>query len=162
MKHPRLGTLNWVEGYWEGVVPLLLFAVRGTKLRRAGDAPPGTVMIRLENPEESGLSLEQERAVWHLLDNEQTVLDAVWAELAPQFQGFDLNEEVICPEIEVSELHVGGIAYLGFQIDAAAHLEHGFCVVYHPTKGTFWGDWEALNAIEEADNLPRRDEETDD
>jgi hypothetical protein len=38
-------------------------------------------------------------------------------------------------------------------------LEHGFQVVYHPTKGTWWGDWEALNCIEEADNLPRRPDE---
>jgi hypothetical protein len=51
----------------------------------------------------------------------------------------------------VSRLHIDGVAYLGFSFPDLDE-EHGFQVVYHPTRGTSWGDWEALNSIEESDN----------
>lgn len=163
MEHPRLGRLTLVEDdgpygegearRWEAAVPLPSFASRGVGLRRDDDPPPGLVRLRVEDLDGTGVKHQQDAAIAHLLDCELEVFAAVWGELAPQFRSFDLETEVICTEVEVSGLHIDGVAYLGFSIDCDGHLEHGFQVVYHSTRGTFWGDWEALNAIEEADNL---------
>jgi hypothetical protein len=109
----------------------------------------------LKNGPRPGSFRNKEAAIAHLLDHEAKVFAAVWDELAPEFSSFDLNRDVICTGIEVSSLHIDGVAYIGFSIDCNGHLEHGFQVVYHPTRGTWWGDWEALNSIEEADNLER-------
>jgi hypothetical protein len=159
--HPRLGPLTLVEEedeeyhegeirIWEAAVDLPSFVARGTS-RRSEDDPPGRLWVRIEM--ESGkISPEQEAAIAHLLDHEPQVFAAVWAELAPEFPGFDLETELLCTEVIVSYQQSDGVAYLGFSIDTSdhtAHLEHGFQVVYHPTRGTFWGDWEALNMIEE-------------
>jgi hypothetical protein len=156
--HPRLGRLARTEYRWRGTAPLPTFAVCGTTLRRADDPPPGFIQVEIESLD-GGIAAEQDAALDHLLDNEPAVFAAVWAELTPALSNYDQVSEVICTGVEVSQLHVGGVAYLGFSIDCAGHLEHGFQVVYHPSKGTWWGDWEALNAIEEADNLPPRPEE---
>lgn len=163
MGHPRLGRLTRSDRYWEGAIPLPTFAARGTGLRRADDPPPGFVAVRIDDPDGAGPSAEQEAAVAHLLDCEPDVFAAVWAELTPPLHNFDPVAEVICTGVEVSRFHLGGVAYLGFTVDVDGHLEHGFGVVYHPARGTFWGDEEALNAIEEADNLdrPPDDEEAD-
>ena len=45
MDHPRLGRLEHDGFYWAGVVALPRFAAPGAALRRADDAPPGTVKI---------------------------------------------------------------------------------------------------------------------
>jgi len=153
MNHPKLGPLTHTDGYWEGTICLPSFAARGTALRREDDPPPGLIRIRIEDVERSGVSDPQEAALSRMLEHEAEVFAAVWGELAPQFTRLDLQTEVLCADVEVSRLHIDGTAYLGFSIDADCHLEHGFQVVYHPTRGTFWGDWEALNTIEEADNL---------
>lgn len=153
MDHPQLGRFTWADGYWEGQAPLPTFAACGTALRNDDDPPPGMIRLRIEDADGMGISPQQEAALTRLLEQEAAVFREVWDELAPQFARFDLQHEVICTEVEVSRLHLEGVAYLGFSIDADGHLEHGFQVVYHPTRGTWWGDWEALNTIEEADNL---------
>jgi hypothetical protein len=153
MNHPRLGELKRDGHFWEGAAPLPTFAERGVALRSEDDPPLGWTFIKIEDMDDEGLIPEQEAAIDRLLDLEPEVFNAVWKTLAPQFRRVNLRTGVICTDVEVSRLHVDGVAYMGFSIDAECHLEHGFQVVYHPTKGTFWGDWEALNSIEEADNL---------
>lgn len=157
--HPRFGTLRRDDFYLEGVIRLPIFSKPGMRLRREDDPPPSFQRIQIEAPDGAGVMPEQDAAIEYLIAHEREVFDAVWAELAPEFAGFDLQNDVGCFGVEVSSLHVKGVAFLGFTIDAEAHLEHGFQVVYHPTKGTSWGDWEALNCIEEADNMPQRPED---
>jgi hypothetical protein len=154
--HPRLGVLRRDDFYLEGVIRLPIFCGPGKRLRREDDPPAEFQHLKIEAPNGAGVVPEQDAAIEYLIANERAVFDAVWKELAPEFAGFDLQNDVGCFGVEVSYLHVGGVAYLGFTIDADTHLEHGFQVIYHPTKGTSWGDWEALNCIEEADNLPQR------
>ncbi|MCI0640903.1 MAG: hypothetical protein L0Y72_10040 [Gemmataceae bacterium] len=151
--HPRLGRILRFECDWVGTACLPLFAARGVAMRREDCPPPGLIRVRIQHRDGSEPSAEQEAAINRLLDHEKEVLAAVWAELAPEFNDLDLKTEVICTAVVVSRLHIDDVAYLGFSIDAETHLEHGFQVVYHPTQGTFWGDSEALNTIEEADNL---------
>lgn len=157
--HPRLGVLRRDDFYLEGVIRLPIFCAPGQRLRREDDPPPEFKHLKIEAPNGAGVMPEQDTSIEYLIAHEREVFDAVWKELAPEFAGFDLYEDVACVGVEVSYLHVGGVAYLGFTIDADTHLEHGFQVIYHPTKGTSWGDWEALNCIEEADNLPQRPED---
>lgn len=159
VSHPRLGDLRRAEDeefYLAGAIRLPIFCAPGARLRRDDDPPAEFQRIKIEAPDGAGVTPEQDAAIEHLIAHERAVFDAVWKELAPEFAGFDLQNDVGCFGVEVSCLHVKGVAFLGFTIDADAHLEHGFQVVYHPTKGTWWGDWEALNCIEEADNMPRR------
>lgn len=144
------------EFYLEGAIRLPIFCGPGARLRREDDPPPSFQRIKIDAPDGAGVMPEQDAAIEHLIAHERAVFDAVWKELAPEFAGFDLQSDVSCFGVEVSRLHVKGVAFLGFTIDADAHSEHGFQVVYHPTKGTWWGDWEALNCIEEADSMPRR------
>lgn len=156
VSHPRLGVLRRDDFYLEGVIRLPIFSAPGARLRREDDPPAEFQRLKIEAPDGAGVMPEQDAAIEYLIAHEREVFDAVWKELAPEFAGFDLRNDVGCFGVEVSYLHVKGVAFLGFTIDADAHLEHGFQVVYHATKGTWWGDWEALNTIEEADNLPQR------
>jgi hypothetical protein len=153
LTHPRLGGLfrDDEEGYWEGEVELPLIAPGGEWGDPDGP-PPGHVRVRVEDPDRAGISPQQDAAIAHLLDREQEVFDAVRREVGKALESAGPAAEVACTEVAVSRLHAGGVAYLGFflpDIDP----EHGFQVVYHPTKGTFWGDWEAIHEIEDADNL---------
>jgi hypothetical protein len=159
VSHPRLGALRRDDFYLGGVIRLPIFCEPGKRLRREDDPPAEFQHLKIEAPDGAGVVPEQDAAIEYLIAHEREVFDAVWTELAPEFAGFDLQNDVGCFGVEVSYLHAGGVAFLGFTIDADAHLEHGFQVVYHPTKGTWWGDWEALNCIEEADNLPRPPED---
>ena len=155
MDHPHLGQLTRSDYHWDGTIPLPTFAARGAGLRRPDEPAVPLVPFRIDDPDGSGPSPEQEAAVAHLLDHEPAVFAAVWAELTPPLKNFDPDTEVLCAAVEVSRFHLGGVAYIGFTIDVDGHLEHGFGVVYHPDRGTFWGDAEALDAIDEADNLDR-------
>lgn len=65
----------------------------------------------------------------------------------------DLKPAVRCIEVEVSTLHSEDTAYLGFAFSADWDYEHGLAVVYHPTKGAYWGDGIAITNITEADNF---------
>lgn len=159
MDHPRLGRLEHTGFAWEGVAALPRFAAPGAALRRPDDAPPGMVKVRVEDRGGAGISAQQEAAVAALFDREAEVFAAVWAELAAPLKNFDPHTELICPEVVVSSYHADGVAYLGFTIDADGHLEHGFQVVYHPTRGTSWGDAEAIDAVAGADNGPPPDDD---
>lgn len=59
----------------------------------------------------------------------------------------DLRPVVRCTGVEVSAGSVGGYASLGFGFDSADSLdpEHGIAVVFHPDRGTFWGDATAVH-----------------
>lgn len=159
--HPRLGPLTLVDDgeeyeahevrVWEAAARLPSFAARGTSLRTADDPPPGLVWVRVEVPGGAAVSRQQDAAIAHLLDREPVVFAAVWAELAAEFEGIDADAEVLCTEVVVSRSHADGVAYLGFSFPGLDE-EHGFQVVYHPTRGTSWGDWEALNCIVDADD----------
>lgn len=149
MNHPRLGTFTHADHRWHGTIELPLFAEYGSAVR-----PPSTSFpIHVEDDDGSGLLPEQDRAIDLLLDTEAEVRDQVWSALTPILWNFDPRTEISLWEVEVSRLHLRGIAYLCFQIEVNGHLEHGFSVVYHPTQGTFWADSEGLNQIEVADNL---------
>jgi hypothetical protein len=153
MNHPKLGPLTRDERDWLGTVRLPSFAACGGPLRQPGDPPAGLVRVRVEDQVGVGPSPRQDAAITRLLDDEPAVFAAVWAELAEPLKGLDLRTEAICTGVEVSAAHADGVAYLGFSVDADMHLEHGLQVVYHPTRGTFWGDWEALNSGLEADDI---------
>lgn len=148
MIHPRLGSLTLTDDRWHGFVALPLFAARGTALTSDDPPPPGTIEVRIDAHDGSPISPEQEAAIAGLLGNEAAILAAVWAELAPEFTASDLVTQVGCFEVEVSSAHLGGVAWLAFSIESDAFSEHGFQVAYHPTGGTFWGDWEALSALD--------------
>ncbi len=148
MVHPRLGRLTLTDGSWHGFAALPLFAARGQELDWHDRPPPGTVAVSIDAYDRSPISPQQEGAIAGLLDREAAILAAVWAELAPEFPSSDLVTEVGCFEVEVSSAHLGGVAWLAFSIEGDALTEHGFQVAYHPTGGTFWGDWEALSGLE--------------
>jgi len=156
LHHPRLGGMNRDDRGWAGAARLPRFAAPGTALWREDDPPEGYVRVFVEELDPVGAAAEQEAAVDRLLDREGVVFAAVWGRLTEALSGYDLGTQVICTGVAVSRWHADGAAYLGFSFDCDGRLEHGLQVVYHPTKGRWWGDWEALNAIEEADNLPRR------
>lgn len=67
----------------------------------------------------------------------------------------DLRPNVRCIGVEFSSSFVGEYAYVAFYFETiwGWENEHGLSVVFHPEKGTFWGDGSALQYIEEADNL---------
>jgi hypothetical protein len=153
LHHPRLGGLyrDDEEGSWEGAIQLPRFAP-GEEWPDEDGSPPGFVRIRIEDPDRAGVSPQQDAALAHLLAREEEVFDAVSRELGIAFDSDEPAGEFLCTAVEVARLHLGGIAYLGFFLPDL-DPEHGFMVVYHPTKGTLSGDWEALSLIEEADNL---------
>ncbi|VTR95104.1 unnamed protein product [Gemmata massiliana] len=157
--HPRLGEMYRDEPGWVGAAQLPRFAAPGRKLRQEDDPPEEHVRVLIEELDPKGVAPEQQAAISRLMDQEDDVFAAVWGQLPEALPGFDLDTQVICTEVEVSRWHLDGVAYLGFSIDCDGHLEHGLQVVYHPTKGTWWGDWKALNTIEEADNLPRQEDD---
>lgn len=147
MTHATLGLLARDGSDWAGAARLPLFAAPGTALRNETDPPAGQVRVRVESAA-GALTAEQDAAVARLFADEPQVFAAVWGELQSVLHFLNLQTQVICTEVVVSRSSHDGVAYLGFSIDADCHLEHGLQVVYHPTRGTWWGDWEALNAID--------------
>lgn len=149
MNHLRLGTLTHSGDLLHGTIELPLFAEYGSAIRE----PVPRFSIHIEDYDASGLSPEQERAIDLLLDIEMDVREQVWATLIPELSSFDPHTEVALAAVEVSRLHLRGIAYLCFQIAVKGHLPQGFSVVFHPTQGTFCSDREGRKQIQVADNL---------
>lgn len=151
MTHATLGPLTRDGSDCVGAARLPRFAAPGTALRNETDPPAGQVRVRVQGAADA-LTAEQDAAVARLFADEPQVFAAVWGELQSVLHFLDLQIQVICTEVVVSPSSHDGVAYLGFSIDADCHLEHGLQVVYHPTRGTWWGDWEALNTIEAPDD----------
>lgn len=153
LRHPRLGEMyrDEEEECWQGAIRLPRFAAAGQS-QRDEELPAGNVRVSIHDPDGIGISAQQDAAITWLLKHEAKVFDAVCCELASAMESDEPAKEFVCTEVEVSRLHLGGVAYLGFNI-ADVDPEHGFQIVYHPKKDPWCGDWEALNDIEEADNL---------
>ena len=58
----------------------------------------------------------------------------------------DLKQAARCTALEVSSIHLGSYAYVAFYFETAFGTEgdHGLSVIFHPGKGTFWGDGSAI------------------
>jgi hypothetical protein len=59
----------------------------------------------------------------------------------------DLKQAARCRGLEIASRHDGGYAYIAFYFETVfgIEVEHGLSVIFHPEKGTFWGDASAIH-----------------
>ena len=142
------------EDFRKGVFPL--FIEVDPRLEGSSSAPPSP-------------TAQQVNTARFLRENEPAVCSAVIGELLALQRGhgfwgwlrrklgferqtlLEMHSAVRCWRVEFSYLFVGDHAYVGFCFHVEWAIEPA--VVYHPTQGAHWGDWSAIDCIEEADNL---------
>jgi hypothetical protein len=169
-QHPILGELRYDpdEEYWLGSAPLPHFAAYGEAVAAdfaALEADQETDFVRAEIERfRAGRfdilvyavagntpSATQNEALAHLLDEEETVCQAVLRELAVAFEAEttdDLRDQAWLRQVEIADEDDGTTAYAGFTFSTGAFEESPTCIIYHPKKGTWWAESSFFEALD--------------
>jgi hypothetical protein len=131
----------------------------------------GKFPVRIAGPDQSEPTPAQEAAFRFLLDNEQTVFDAVMGQVLESYQTYydderwrmisrmkpmasatDLKDLFAITRLDISCEARGGFAHLMFLVDSDWQDEHGLIVVYSPdTRSAGWTSWDCLSDLLESD-----------
>jgi hypothetical protein len=172
-EHPILGEIQYdaEEKTWAGPLPLPTLALYGQPIldeylqRMPDDFREDAEWFRqgrflvVIHAKKKGPTPEQDAALRHLVDNEVTVCRQVLEQLVTE-RGVDLQAlktYVWCTQVEVADRqmsggYLDGLAYLGFIFSFGFFEECPICVVYHPSRNSWWAEATLNEALALADD----------
>lgn len=131
----------------------------------------GKFPIRVAGMEESEPTPSQEASFRFLLNNEQTVFDAVTAQILASYQNFyedenwrkimrmkpvtdvaELKSRFGITRLDISQAARNGFAHFIFIVESDWEDDHGLLVVYSPdTQNATWTTWDGFDELLESD-----------
>jgi hypothetical protein len=147
--------------------------------KRAARLARGQFPIGIGTPAGAEPTAQQEAAFRFLTANEQTVYDAVLAEVWDSFTGAyeqehwrqiagikpaaslaELAGRFALTRLDITRESRGGFAHLVFHVDSDWQDEHGLMVVYSPdAREAAWTSWDGLYDLTESDDPTEQGEE---